>query len=62
MVKMRMTDLKKERIKIIMNNNFKYEGDLLNEDSDFLEIHDYKSDNPITFSKKEIKILERVKR
>lgn len=52
---------RKQKIRIILNNGFKYEGELIKEDDNFIEIHDFISDNDLTINKKETKLIERVK-
>ena len=52
---------RKQKIRIILNNGFKYEGELIKEDDNFIEIHDFISDNDLTIFKKETKLIERVK-
>ena len=57
---MGMTE-RKRKVKIILNNGFKYEGELLSEDADFIEIHDEISGDDMTINKKETKIIQRLK-
>ena len=57
---MGMTE-RKRKVKIILNNGFKYEGEFLSEDADFIEIHDEISGDDMTINKKETKVIQRLK-
>ena len=42
MIKERLKQLSGKRVKIFLKNNWKYEGDLMGCDDNFIEIFDYK--------------------
>lgn len=52
---------RKQKVRIILNNGFKYEGELLKEDADFITIHDKVSDDDMTINRKETKLIQYLK-
>jgi len=57
-IKKRLIESKGKKIKVFLQNNFKYEGDCSNCDDYWLELRDYKTGNYMVFELTNIKVVE----